>query len=133
MTIDPNEIFQCTQCGDCCKGYGGTYVTDDDIRNIASFLKIDPADFRERYCEYSGNKPLLAQKKDGFCVFFEKLCTIHPVKPRMCGAWPFINSILVDVANWRAMAASCPGMRTDVDDETIRACVARELERQSKE
>ena len=31
------NLFTCTQCGDCCRGYGGTYVTDADIRRIAAF------------------------------------------------------------------------------------------------
>lgn len=131
MTIQPNDIFQCTQCGDCCKGYGGTFVSEADIGKIAKFLKMDPADFRKKFCRNSGSRPLLAQKDDGFCVFFDELCTIHPVKPRMCKAWPFIRSILVDVQNWHSMAAACPGMRTDVDDEERRACVEAEIKRRS--
>ncbi|MEZ4524987.1 MAG: YkgJ family cysteine cluster protein [Desulfobacterales bacterium] len=69
----------------------------------------------------SGSRPVLAQS--GYCVFWkEKICTIHPVKPRMCKAWPFIQSVLTDVNNWRMMAGSCPGMRTDVPDDMILAC-----------
>ena len=66
------------------------------------------------YCRLSGGRPLLAQGPDGYCIFWKKLCTIHPVKPRMCRRWPFIESILVDPANWLAMAGSCPGMATGI-------------------
>jgi hypothetical protein len=48
----------------------------------------------------------------------------------MCKAWPFIDGVLRDAANWQAMAKSCPGMKTDVPEAAIRACVAQELEHQ---
>ena len=131
--ISSNDLFHCTQCGECCRGYGGTFVTREDIRKIADFLEMDAASFEGHFCRYSGDKPLLAQNQDGFCILFDQLCTIHPVKPRMCRAWPFIRSILVDVKNWHSMAASCPGMRTDIDDEDIKACVARELEKRCEQ
>ena len=28
-------LFSCTLCGDCCKGYGGTYLSETDIDAIA--------------------------------------------------------------------------------------------------
>jgi hypothetical protein len=45
----------------------------------------------------------------------------------MCRQWPFIPSILVDVGNWRAMAASCPGMNADASDRQILNCVKKKL------
>ena len=113
------ELFNCTQCGECCKGFGGTYVSRDDLRAIADFLGIAVAQLRERYCAYSGVKLVLAQQSNGYCIFFDKNCSIHPVKPRMYKRWPFIDSLLVDITNWRIMAGSCPGMRTDMRDEAI--------------
>ncbi len=127
MNSDP-VIFDCQQCGDCCKGYGGTFVTDSDIEAISAYIGESPARFVEKYCRLSGGHPLLAQGDDGFCVFTrDKICSIHPVKPRMCKAWPFIESVLTDVSNWRIMANSCPGIKTDVPDETVIACVRREI------
>ena len=71
----------------------------------------------------SGNKPLLAQHQNGYCIFWDKLCTIHPVKPKMCKQWPFIESLLVDMINWQAMASMCPGIRTDLPDRLVRDIV----------
>ena len=117
----PEELFECRQCGECCKGYGGTYVSAEDTVLISRFIGEDPAGFVDKYCRMSGSRPVLAQAEDGYCVFCaDGACTIHPVKPVMCRAWPFINSVLVDVGNWHAMAGACPGMRTDLDDEVIR-------------
>lgn len=130
MTCDADRIFQCQQCGQCCHGFGGTYLTTDDVRAIAAEVGCSPADFLSRFCRYSGGRPLLAQRPDGYCVFWDELCTIHRVKPRMCRRWPFIPAVLRDVANWHAMAASCPGMRTDVPDRVIREVVAAILARE---
>jgi hypothetical protein len=72
----------------------------------------------------SGGGRLIVQGKNGYCIFWDEVCTIHPVKPKMCRQWPFIRSILVDVDNWRAMASSCPGMAADASDRQILECVS---------
>ena len=116
-------LFQCHNCGKCCHGYGGTYLTKLDIEAIARYIKADPNRFVDSYCCLSGDKPLLAQGEDGYCIFWDQLCTIHPVKPLMCRKWPFLESILVDPANWLTMAGSCPGIQTDVDPQTLQNVV----------
>ncbi len=115
-----SELFECTQCGDCCRGYGGTYLTERDISDIADYIGTDRETFVSKYCRLSGNAPVIAQKNDGYCVFWDKLCTIHPVKPRMCKQWPFIESVLVDVKNWQIMGGMCPGIRTGIDEEKVK-------------
>ncbi len=122
-----SDIFKCKKCGDCCKGYGGTFVTEKDIITIAAYIKADPEQFVADYCRMSGKKPVLAQGKNGYCIFWEGQCTIHPVKPRMCKAWPFIESVLIDVNNWHIMASSCPGIRIDVPGSLVKECVKKEL------
>jgi Fe-S-cluster containining protein len=108
----PEDIFQCTLCGQCCVGFGGTYVTPDDIVRISTFIGKDPEEFIGRYCDMTKAGPVLTQGQDGRCIFFhaEKQCTIHPVKPRMCRAWPFLKTVVMHPENWDAMASACPGM-----------------------
>jgi len=117
--IETYDLFECKKCGDCCKGYGGTFVSPDDINTIAAFIGEDPKDFIGRYCQVSGGRPVLAQSDNGYCVFWNSQCSIHPVKPRMCRAWPFIQGVLADVANWHIMAQFCPGIRTDIPDDMV--------------
>ncbi len=124
-TIDPDQVFTCQKCGECCRGYGGTFVTNEDIVNISKYLNIDPHRLVADYCQLSGGKPVLAQHPNGYCIFWDKLCTIHPVKPKMCRKWPFIESLLVDAGNWKVMAASCPGIRTDLPDRCVQECVRK--------
>ena len=123
----PSSIFKCKKCGDCCKGYGGTFVTPDDMDAICAYTGIDRKSFVNRYCQFSGDKPVLAVGKNGYCVFWDKICTIHPVKPRMCKAWPFIESLLIDIKNWHIMADSCPGMLTDLPDDQVFAIVSKKI------
>jgi uncharacterized protein len=123
----PERLFQCRQCGDCCKGYGGTYVDAQDIAAIAAFIGVDPADVERLYCRVSAGRTLLAQGPAGYCTFWDKRCTIHPVKPRMCRRWPFIASVLVAPENWLIMAGVCPGMRTDLPLTAVCRCVAAQL------
>ncbi|MBF0209860.1 MAG: YkgJ family cysteine cluster protein [Desulfamplus sp.] len=123
-----DDIFQCVMCGDCCKGFGGTYVTDEDIEKIANFIQSDPIEFRAKFCDKSGSKYVLSQSETGRCIFFDdkKKCTIHPVKPRMCRNWPFIQTVVSHPENWDTMANSCPGMKKGVDYETLRCIVLEE-------
>ena len=120
-TITASDLFDCKKCGDCCKGYGGTFVSPDDVAAIADYIGETTEVFLERYCQMSGGRPVLSQDEDGYCVFWdgEGLCSIHPVKPKMCRAWPFIQGVVADVANWHVMSQFCPGIRTDIPDSMI--------------
>ena len=122
MPSDPlhsDALFKCRKCGECCKGYGGTYLTDSDIEGISRYINSDPKEFVDQFCSLSGDRPVLAQRKDGYCIFWNQICTIHPVKPLMCRKWPFLESILIDSTNWLTMADSCPGIQTDVAVDTL--------------
>ena len=127
--IQPSDMFACKMCGDCCRGYGGTYVTPKDISAIADFISVAPDIFIETYCRTSGSKLLLAQGSQGYCIFWDMdtACTIHDVKPRMCRAWPFIEPILKDYANWNIMAGSCPGICKDIPEDVLIPYIKKSL------
>ncbi len=130
--ISPEDIFQCDMCGDCCKGFGGTYVTEEEISSISNYLNIDSASFLKKYCQITRIGTVLTQKEDGYCIFWDKKCSIHPVKPHMCKAWPFIEAVVTDVNNWRIMANACSGIRTDFPDWIIVSCVRKVIEDRTK-
>lgn len=125
--IQPADMFTCKMCGDCCHGYGGTYVTPEDISAIADFISVTPDVFIETYCRESGEKLLLSQRSDGYCIFWDAACTIHSVKPRMCRAWPFIEAVMKDYANWHIMANSCPGICKDIPEEILIPYIKKSL------
>ena len=70
---------------------------------------------------------MLAQGDNGYCILWDRHCTVHAVKPDMCKKWPFIESLLVDPKNWQAMASSCPGMRKNASRKMIAECVKKSL------
>jgi uncharacterized protein len=119
------SVFTCRQCGDCCIGYGGTYITRRDIERISTHIGVDPNDFVEQFCCHSGDRTVLAQQDDGHCIFWDKVCTIHPVKPAMCQKWPYIESLLVDFENWKIMASMCPGMNKEASPRIVKALVKK--------
>ncbi len=121
--FDPSDFFQCQMCGECCEGYGGTFVTHEDIEAISRHLNIDSESFVDDYCQNSGRRPLIKMGDSGRCVFWDQVCTIHEVKPRMCKLWPFIQNVVTDPANWAAMHSMCPGIRTEVDHQALAGCV----------
>jgi Fe-S-cluster containining protein len=117
--------FSCTQCGECCIGYGGTFVTDQDIARISAYIGVDPDGFVEKFCSLSGGRAVLAQQDDGHCMFWDKGCTIHPVKPRMCRKWPYLESILIDFDNWTIMASMCRGINKKAPPQMVKAWVKK--------
>ena len=129
MTGD--DIFQCRMCGACCSGFGGTYVSQADIERISAFIGCDPGRFTSKYCSPSGSRWVLATADNGKCVFFDDniTCTIHPVKPTMCRAWPFIRTVVTHPENWDAMANSCPGMKKGVSHDTLQRIVSEEIKK----
>ncbi len=129
--ITGDDIFTCRQCGECCRGFGGTYVTDSDIARISAYIRFNTDRFASKYCEKSGSKYVLACGKDGCCIFFdkEKQCTIHPVKPYMCKAWPFIVTLIRNPENWNIMADSCPGIKKNISEKVIKKIVKFEKEK----
>lgn len=130
--VKASDLFECTMCGDCCKGYGGTYVSSMDVNEISRYIGETPEAFLEKHTKESGGRRVLAQKEDRFCVFFDNGCAIHPVKPYMCRQWPFIRGVLADVKNWKTMANSCPGIKRDADESLVIRCVKQELDKTKK-
>ena len=131
----PEDFFECCQCGQCCCGYGGTYLQEQDIINISAYLGVSADKFLTDFCIPSAGRYVLAQKKDGYCVFWDELCTIHPVKPKMCMAWPFIENLLRNPLGWDVMAEACPGMRKGFEPDNVIRCVKiklKELEQARK-
>ncbi len=104
-------VFECKMCGLCCFGEGGISVNQQEILRIAEFLNISETEFRKNFLEKRG-KNFYIKEKDGVCVFFnkEKGCEIHPVKPDICKAWPFLKGNMVDEISFEMAKTYCPGI-----------------------
>jgi Fe-S-cluster containining protein len=104
--------FECQVCGTCCQGEGGIYLAEAEIDRIADFLNVSREIFLEKYClAKNGRIYIHVREEDGYCHFaVEGKCTIHPVKPSPCRAWPFFQPMLTDQADWEVARNSCPAL-----------------------
>jgi uncharacterized protein len=105
------DLFECTQCGTCCQGEGGIYLTAQEIDRIARFLTVSWQQFLIKYCLKKNGKVYIHIREDGYCHFaHEGRCLIHEVKPFPCRQWPFFPPMLMDQPNWETARNSCPAL-----------------------
>jgi Fe-S-cluster containining protein len=105
------DLFECTQCGTCCQGEGGIYLSREEIDRISRFLKLPQDKFLKKLCLQKNGKIYIHIREDGYCHFSQKgRCSIHEVKPAPCRQWPFFPPMLVDQINWETARNSCPGL-----------------------
>ena len=119
--------FQCTGCGKCCTGGPGyTWLNENEIVEIAAYLKISVEEFAQRYLRKVGQRFSLKEDPKNYdCVFLEgKGCQIYPVRPTQCRTYPWWPAVTSSSHAWEREAEYCEGIRNDapvVPPETIEA------------
>ncbi|OGR18870.1 MAG: Fe-S oxidoreductase [Desulfobacterales bacterium GWB2_56_26] len=103
------DIFTCTRCGFCCHGETTVSLDADDRKRMVQALNRPEEDVRRSFWRISGNVVQM-QTIEGHCIFYDNGCSVHDGRPRRCGEWPLHPSILIDEANFRTIADSCPGI-----------------------
>ena len=107
------EIFSCVRCGSCCQGLTTVSLSVDDQQRMGQALGLAPAALRENYLRLTGNQVQM-HTRDGHCVFYEDGCRVHEARPWRCAQWPLHPAILLDEANFTAIAESCPGINKNL-------------------
>jgi Fe-S-cluster containining protein len=110
--------FECGKCGMCCSGpeEGYIWVTKEEIRFIADYLKISEDEFAQKYLMRVGPRVTIVERRPANdCIFLEavnghKVCKIYPVRPNQCRTWPFWNSNLINPNAWNRAAEKCVGI-----------------------
>src|SRR3990167_9663442 len=83
---------RCKSCEIGCS-YGGGILADEDISKIAKHLNISVDQLKKEYLEEIEKfhvkrfRPKIMRKENlphGKCIFFDRGCTIHSVKPVEC-------------------------------------------------
>ncbi|MES2309003.1 MAG: YkgJ family cysteine cluster protein [Verrucomicrobiota bacterium] len=90
---DSNPVYyECQRCGNCCRWPGVVRLKENEIEPIADFLKIDPLDFVQDYCEILPDRGGLGliSRPNHECIFLEgkNSCKIQSVKPSQCSGFP---------------------------------------------
>jgi uncharacterized protein len=105
--------FSCTQCGKCCSGSPGfVAVSEEEMEEMAAFLKIDIKTFKRLYIKRRDQQWLLVERKrDHSCIFYkEKLCQVYGARPLQCRTYPFWPENLRNEKSWEVAALECEGI-----------------------
>lgn len=105
--------FKCTGCGKCCTGTPGyVWVNEEEIEEIARFLKLTPKDIKQRYTRRLGTRLSLTELKPHFsCVFLkDNKCQVYGARPTQCRTYPFWPQNLSSEEAWEAEAKNCEGI-----------------------
>ncbi len=109
--------FECTKCGKCCSGFPGyVYLSENDIKNILEYLKLDKVSMVKKYAKVInvfGEKRFSLIEKNNFdCIFFDKICTIYHIRPYQCRAYPFWKRYLISQREWNKAGEFCKGINS---------------------
>ncbi len=113
--------FECLHCGRCCAGpeEGYVWVTQEEIAAISEYLAIPADQMLEKYARpVAGRYSLIEQEGTQDCIFLvpdpdapeQRTCTVYPVRPAQCRAWPFWPHNLTSPQAWNAAAEQCGGI-----------------------
>lgn len=108
------DAFTCRRCGHCCHGEGGIVMSPADIDRLAAHLALEAAELLTRYARFVSGKYRLIAGADGYCVFYDEGCGVHPGRPDVCRAWPYFRGNLIDADSHAMAAEDCPGINRDV-------------------
>jgi len=105
--------FSCVRgCRRCCGGFPGhVWVTEQEIRALATCLNMTPADFWQDYVRRVGNRLSLRERTNYDCVLLgPNGCVAYPARPQQCRDYPFWPEVVNSREAWEDEAQRCPGM-----------------------
>lgn len=111
--FDKGLRFECTRCGDCCRGEPGfVWLTLDEAHAVAVAVGMRFDEFKDRCLRRVGSRLSLLEKSDGDCIFWkaDSGCIVYEARPRQCGTFPFWGEFLRSRRAWERVAACCGGV-----------------------
>lgn len=117
--------FECHMCGHCCHGEGGIIMSQKDRKRLAAHLGLEVQEMLDKYAQLTNGKYNLRTGDDGYCIFYENGCGVHPGRPDICRAWPFFRGNLVDSLSWEMIQEYCPGVNPDAGHDVF-VCQGKE-------
>lgn len=88
---DGKIIYECAQCGACCRWPGDVCVEEEEIAAMAACLKMSEEEFVRDFCGLRKNRQGLTilENEDGSCMMLSgNLCRINEAKPAQCRDFP---------------------------------------------
>lgn len=84
-----------------------------DIERLAAHLELPQEAMLSRFAEHVGGKYRLVTGDDGYCVFYNEGCSVHPGRPDVCRAWPYFKGNIIDPQSHAMAAEDCPGINIE--------------------
>lgn len=108
----PEIRFTCQPgCSNCCDQSGFVYLSEDDIRRAAKFVRMSARAFEQKYIYRTAHQRRFRKPPDRQCPFLEDhRCAIHPAKPVQCRTFPFWPELVESPKEWSRTAKYCPGI-----------------------
>jgi len=109
--IDPDHYYVCQKCTACCKWPGDVRIEEDEIPQVATFLKLTEQEFIDQFTRLRSNRKGLSiiEKPNHECIMLENGgCRIHAVKPEQCKGFPNADR-LSDCTTTGRTCTSCAG------------------------
>ena len=90
---------------------GTIYFSGEEIDQLSEYLKLEKTEMLEKYFHpFRDSYTARDDCEDGKCIFYDNGCSIYPVRPSQCRAYPFWRFMLRSKETWDEYAQSCPGM-----------------------
>ncbi len=107
-------FYECDRCTACCRWPGQVRITEEEIKRLAEFLKLNESDFIQQFTRIHTQRNGLAlqDKENGECIFLDgNDCRVNPVKPRQCRDFP-------NLWNFPGFEKVCRAKAVLMDNET---------------
>jgi Fe-S-cluster containining protein len=104
--------IDCLQCGNCCRTLGPR-LTDRDIQEMASALRIKPAALTQKYLHIDEDRDFVFAAMPCPFIDNENLCGIYSSRPRACAEYPhtdrrrFVQLLDLTLKNLSTCPAVC--------------------------
>ncbi|RQW78657.1 MAG: YkgJ family cysteine cluster protein [Methanothrix sp.] len=109
-------LFECKNCGECCKGEGYALVTNEDLQRIADFSGKSASTIFSQFTDpdpekREGCRILKNMGPERICCFYDaraRRCKIHEGRPEICRTFPML-SIDVEQEEPISLYSDCRG------------------------
>lgn len=106
--------FECTGCGNCCRGRGEVYFTEEDLSNIETLLALKSAEkpaFRRKMVQSKRNG-LLVHLTNGRCALLgnDNRCSVYEARPIQCRTYPFWAGFFENEDDMDFLKNECEGV-----------------------
>ena len=121
--------FYCTGCGDCCRGGGNVYFSQEEMENVKEFLNLSEEKWslmKDRLVQFKKNG-LYVHSSSKACIFIDKenLCRIYPVRPLQCRSYPYWPTVFENKKELLRHRKTCPGFHQNTAPVTSLQIVRR--------